>query len=458
MNKDNHEKIDCKIKKILKENDDIVVPQKISKGIDEALQNLDNKQNFPKKKIAIALSLGALILFMTLTPLGVNAIKSLTDTIYTYIPSLGSTIKVNDLIYSLEEPITKSINSRKITLSEVYYNTETDLIIVDVQGNGKFPKDKAVLKIKNKKIKSFESSIEDMSNSNQNISWAGSYFFKYKKPYNNEDIKFSLFLNKNEKMEIECNLKEAKNVKDITNLGPSDTNKNITITGVVHEKKDVLEMTFLNNLSEENIGVFYEKFMEENQSEGIKLIDANNEVVLGKKIEGINGEQNKFSFDITNLKKPFKVVIPQIEIYIHEEVSSSEVIELPIPKENEEIFIDEEISLEIKNKLVEGSNTKINIESIKREDENCTMKLTFPKYDKEEIQLINCVIVPDGDSLLKNGEDWFEGGLSGFRDIEDEKYVRELSFKLPYVDADKLFVKIRGSEYRIMGPWEMVVD
>ena len=43
-------KLDAKIKQILQENDDIVVPRNISKGIDETLKSLSNKKTINKKK------------------------------------------------------------------------------------------------------------------------------------------------------------------------------------------------------------------------------------------------------------------------------------------------------------------------------------------------------------------------------------------------------------------------
>ena len=44
-------KLDAKIKQILQENDDIVVPRNISKGIDETLKSLSNKKQLTRKKL-----------------------------------------------------------------------------------------------------------------------------------------------------------------------------------------------------------------------------------------------------------------------------------------------------------------------------------------------------------------------------------------------------------------------
>ena len=47
------EKLDAKIKQILQENDDIVVPKNIYKGIDETLKSLSNKKTINKKKVCL---------------------------------------------------------------------------------------------------------------------------------------------------------------------------------------------------------------------------------------------------------------------------------------------------------------------------------------------------------------------------------------------------------------------
>ena len=43
--------LDAKIKEILQEKDDIVVPINITKGIDETLQSLSNRKSSNKKKL-----------------------------------------------------------------------------------------------------------------------------------------------------------------------------------------------------------------------------------------------------------------------------------------------------------------------------------------------------------------------------------------------------------------------
>ena len=98
-------KLDAKIKQILQENDDIVVPRNISKGIDETLKSLINKKTINKKKVIAAASV---IIFLSITPLGIKALK---DMFYTYIPSTGNIISTDSTIYLLEKTINKKITN-----------------------------------------------------------------------------------------------------------------------------------------------------------------------------------------------------------------------------------------------------------------------------------------------------------------------------------------------------------
>lgn len=55
----------------------------------------------------------------------------------------------------------------------------------------------------------------------------------------------------------------------------------------------------------------------------------------------------------------------------------------------------------------------------------------------KKIQITNCVVVPTGESISKEAEGWFEGGLSG--GMTESGMI--WTFKLPYPQADKLYIK-----------------
>ena len=159
--------LDAKIKEILQEKDDIVVPINITKGIDETLQGLSNRKSNNKKKI---IAVASVALLLIVTPLGVKAVK---DIFYTYIPSTGNIVSTDNVIYLLDNPINKKIGTRKVTLNEVSYDKESKTIMVSVQGNGQLPSNKAIIKINKDKIKSNTSNISKLDDTSINASWGG---------------------------------------------------------------------------------------------------------------------------------------------------------------------------------------------------------------------------------------------------------------------------------------------
>ena len=245
--------LDAKIKEILQEKDDIVVPINITKGIDETLQSLSNRKSSNKKKI---IAVASVALLLIVTPLGVKAVK---DIFYTYIPSTGNIVSTDNVIYLLDNPINKRVGNRKVTLNEVSYDKESKTIIVSVQGNGQLPSNKAIIKINKDTIKSNTSNINKLDDTSVNASWGGSYFFEYNKQYNENNIKLELTLDNGSKAEFNCKLSKAKQVNNINELGPSAINKNIEITPILEEQDNKLDVTFLNNLPQDMISVNYGK-------------------------------------------------------------------------------------------------------------------------------------------------------------------------------------------------------
>ncbi|MGL6105881.1 hypothetical protein [Romboutsia sp.] len=416
---------------------------------------MDKKKVKPRIKIAMVASIAMLVM------IGPSIVGAAKEALNTYIPSLGSTIKIDSTIYSLKKPITKSVDSRIVTVSDIYYNQESEFLMVEVEGNGQLPKDKAKLTINNKKLKSYESSVGKVEYMDRNISWMGTYFFKYHRPYNEKEIKFSMILDNDSKLDFNCKLNKAKSVEDISELGPTTTNKGITITAVVDEEKNKLSVNLLQHLDSNYVSLKYgapyldEYELEKHGENAVTLYDANNKEVKGRYDQGISGSEEKFIFDINGLKKPFKIVIPQVSATFFKGASSSQIIELPIPKNNDKVYINKEITLESKDKLVKDSNQKIKIISVEKEDDRYKVELKHYSEQNDITRLEHCIIVPVGKSTSPKAKDWFEGGLSGGAVGEDGE---EVEFKLPYPDEDKLYVEIEGRNYMIKGPWEIAID
>lgn len=451
------EKLDAKIKQILQENDDIVVPRNISKGIDETLKSLSNKKTINKKKVIAAASV---IIFLSITPLGIKALKGI---FYTYIPSTGNIINTDSTIYLLEKTINKKIGSRKVTLKEFSYDQKNKMIIVSVEGNGQLPSNDATIKINKYKLKSSTCNITKLYDTRSYASWSGNYFFEYDKKYNEKNVELEFTLDNGNKAIFNCKLSKAKQVNNISELGYSAFNKNIEITAIVDEENNKLYVTLLDNLPKENMVVNYgaspypTNYDLDRTIEGIiTLKDRDGNISKGKLAEGTDLlADNRYCIDITNLKKPFTLEIPSISIVIPEGLNSSDIVELPIPTNEDKINIDKNIMINNEDEMFMEVNSHVNIVSIQREGEYYTIELHYPDNKDREVKMLECVVVPAGNSITTEGENWFEDGLSGNISKDGN---RTITFKLPKQNDDKLFIKVLGSEYKIKGPWKISID
>lgn len=450
-------KLDAKIKQILQENDDIVVPRNISKGIDETLKSLSNKKTINKKKVIAAASV---IIFLSITPLGIKALK---DMFYTYIPSTGNIISTDSTIYLLEKTINKKIGSRKVTLKELSYDPKNKMIIVSVEGNGQLPSNDATIKINKYKLKSSTCNITKLYDTRSYASWSGNYFFEYDKKYNEKNVELEFTLDNGNKAIFNCKLSKAKQVNNISELGYSAFNKNIEITAIVDEENNKLYVTLLDNLPKENMVVNYgaspypTNYDLDRTIEGIiTLKDRDGNISKGKLAEGTDLlTDNRYCIDITNLKKPFTLEIPSISIVIPEGLNSSDIVELPIPTNEDKININKNIMINNKDEMFIKGNSHVNIVSIQRDGEYYTIELNYPDNEDREVKMLECVVVPAGNSITTEGENWFEDGLSGNISKDGN---RTITFKLPALNDDKLFIKVLGSEYEIKGPWKISID
>ena len=450
-------KLDAKIKQILQENDDIVVPRNISKGIDETLKSLSNKKTINKKKVIAAASV---IIFLSITPLGIKALK---DMFYTYIPSTGNIISTDSTIYLLEKTINKKIGSRKVTLKELSYDPKNKMIIVSVEGNGQLPSNEATIKINKYKLKSSTCNITKLYDTRSYASWSGNYFFEYDKKYNEKNVELEFTLDNGNKAIFNCKLSKAKQVNNISELGYSAFNKNIEITAIVDEENNKLYVTLLDNLPKENMVVNYgaspypTNYDLDRTIEGIiTLKDRDGNISKGKLAEGTDLlADNIYCIDITNLKKPFTLEIPSISIVIPEGLNSSDIVELPIPTNEDKININKNIMINNKDEMFIKANSHVNIVSIQRDGEYYTIELNYPDNKDREVKMLECVVVPAGNSITTEGENWFEDGLSGNISKDGN---RTITFKLPKQNDDKLFIKVLGSEYEIKGPWKISID
>ena len=240
-----------------------------------------------------------------------------------------------------------------MTLNEVSYDKKSKTIMVSIQGNGKLPSNKAIIKINKDTIKSNTSNISKLDDVSVNASWGGTYFFKYNKQYNENSIKLEIILDNGSKAEFNFKLSEAKQVNNINELGPSAINKNIEIIAILEEENNKLDVTFLNNLPQDMISVSYGKApypinddLDKTDDGIITLKDSNGNISKLRLAQDSNLlAYNRFYIDTKNLKKPFTLEIPYIQIITHKNLNSSDIIELPIPDNNERISINKTIMI-----------------------------------------------------------------------------------------------------------------
>lgn len=446
---------DEKLKELLKEADNIIVPEKITYGIDETLKSITYKKINKMKKIALMTAIISIIII----PLGVGAYKQVQKI---YVPRLGETIKSDSTIYLLEKSITKKIGSRKVTLKDIYYDKEGKMILVEVEGNGKIPEDKSKLKINNYSLNSIEGNVYTSSSDRVDVSWDATYIFEHDKDYNNKYVKFEFILDNGKKAEFKTKLSQGKQVKDINELGPSATSQGIEITSVVEEEDNKLDITLLNNL-EENILLssygFSPNYNFDYNDKTLILKDVNGNISTGKidKTKDSNS-YNRFTFDTTNLTKPYTLSIPEIEVHIgtidNKDMIASDELEVTIPKDNERIVLDKSVNLKSNHKLFKDSDKEVNLVSIERNDDECTIEIDYPDKTERDVKLLQAVIVPSGKSSTPQGQDWFESGLSGGTTEDGNQTI---IFTLPYPDSDKLYIKVLGSIYKIKGDWTIKI-
>ena len=240
------------------------------------------------------------------------------------------------------------------------------------------------------------------------------------------------------------------------------TNK-IGVKFTVNEENNKLYVTLLDNLPKENMVVNYgaspypTNYDLDRTIEGIiTLKDRDGNISKGKLAEGTDLlTDNRYCIDITNLKKPFTLEIPSISIVIPEGLNSSDIVELPIPTNEDKININKNIMINNKDEMFIKANSHVNIVSIQRDGEYYTIELNYPDNEDREVKMLECVVVPAGNSITTEGENWFEDGLSGNISKDGN---RTITFKLPALNDDKLFIKVLGSEYEIKGPWKISID
>lgn len=448
--------IDIEIKKMLEENDNIVVPKEISEGIDNTLEyiNKNNKKHNYKRKLAIASTIGILLITAPFVA------KASIEKLYKYIPGEGNVMAVEGKLYILEESITKQKGNADITLTGVVFNEEAKEIEVKVEGEFAEPNESANITIngKNKLGKGYIT--YGSSDGREPDKWIYKYTFKYKEKYNDDDMNIKISWDDGRSVDYDVKLKEANSNSDYKNLGVTDTNLGISITGFVDEKENILDINFVNDIKPINEGIYYgmigypiDDWSLNRETEGIiTLTDANGKVAKGKLIRHEDRE-NHFRFDISDLVKPYSINIPSISVLTRGEVATSDEIELDIEANLVETYINKIVELEFIDDLYKYGNNEVKLIKGVKDGNRYTIELEYIYDETNPIKIEWISMVPSGKSIKE--EEWFDTGTSASAIGENRV---QISFELPYQNDNKLYIKLKDNAYKIEGNWNLVIE
>ena len=296
---------------------------KVKKSISN---NKNDKYLRPKKLTIIAF----IVCILTVFPL---VVKAIVDKVYNYVDTTGQVIKSDSVVYKLENPITKNKNNNTITLESFVLDTKDKTVNMKISGIGQIPKkDYTTIKIGNENIDTTFYGIGSSGNE-----WKYEISSNYNLNYSNENIEVILYLDDKTNFKLNFSLIKSDAVSSYKDLGPSDTKNNVEIVSVVKEEGNLLDVNFISSIEEKDLQVM-DYGNPYNYNEKTNTYDY--EVILrdkkGKEVEGKivqHGDRsNNFTFDTSNMEKPYKIIIPKITLAPYGVVQSSKVIKLPIPK------------------------------------------------------------------------------------------------------------------------------
>lgn len=410
--------------------------------------NINKKErNKLKKSLIVASLISAIII----SPI---AVKAIADKIYNYIDTTGQVITSKESLFILKKAIIKDIGENIVILESFIINTENNKVDLKIRGKGIFPNiDKLTVKIGDEYLEPGGTGY-----GGDNTEWISDNDFKYKGEYTLDDI-IEIYLELEDGSEVKFNpvLEKSGAVSTYGELGPGDKTNGVEIISSIKYDGNILDVNFISSLENNDIKVSdygnpyaYDEVTKEN-NHGIVLIDKN-----GRQVQGETGRygdrSNNYTFDISNLEKPFKIVIPQIVVETYGEISSSGKIKIPIPKEDEVIKFDKEIKMKRQRDYgVLSDNDVFKISKIRRnKDKKVMLYIEYPK---------NNSVVKRRMIEIERTHNKFDNGSNGWSMLADENSIG-FRMDLEPMDIDKKYMKINfiDSEFIVYGPWEIVVE
>ncbi len=243
-------------------------------------------------------------------------------------------------------------------------------------------------------------------------------------------------------LSIDFKLKEAESFEDLSQIGPTGVNNNISITAVPEFKENLLKINlYPMNKSEYNIYSYFAETYSENK--GYKGKDMHLETDSGVKKyilpESFGSANGEFSFEIEPSDKKFVLKIPFITVQKNEYKD----IKLRIPEKGEILDCDYEIEFE---------DSIVKITELKRTEEPLEyggLEMKFEYINKSEK-----FVIKDFTPIRINAFGKFLGG-GGWSEYDDDSILKIFNYQLEKGEDEFLYLRFQNPIYYLFGEYSL---
>ena len=334
-----------------------------------------------------------------------------------------------------------------LSLQSVIWSERDNAIFTTLEGEGALPRVEGSILINDKIINSSSYCL-----SNGEGSWRLGNMFNVNFKHNEGDkITYVLKDDNGEEMSFNVNLVKSKSEFNYSDIGPSNVKEGIAIIGTINEKDDILDVNFTSVVEGKDAEVI--KYSEELASDGlasnIVLTDANGNEVVGKEVYHGN-RFNNFQFDTKDLTKPYKIHIPKVTLGIYDINGNSEVVRLPLPKD-EKIELDKEIKLSGNNYIGMDNNRSIKIVDIEKiDDKSYGINVEFPKNIENNIKISTLRVNPVS-NIIDNKKDFIGYG----EELDKNNILKKIIIETTNNNEKYIRLDIKPKYYIVEGNWEL---
>ncbi|MGL5749702.1 MAG: hypothetical protein ACRCXT_04190 [Paraclostridium sp.] len=421
----------------------IDIPKSFELKFEDTLNNLPVKNTYKKNKYMKVATL--LLVLVT----GTGAISALANNTHKYMPNSGVVINSESNIYGLKEKLFKLDSKGNEINLDMFIDSKNDKAVVFVGGESNIPKsEKAELKIGDKVYINQRGYVNELDDT-----WGTHDIFKDIDEYNqNDKITYTLYMNNKEKVEFDIRVQEIKGVLNYNELGVTSTYNNIPITAVSDEQDNDLYINFIVSDFTKDINIIPGYDSTNQTSTGIYLLDSD-----GTRVDGVreinNGQvkMNRIKFKTNNLKKPYKIIIPEVKVSLSENYSEleSEEIIINIPKDGESLNINKDIKFKELKKILSTDNDVVEIMDVTRNKNKAIVKFKYKNRDYKD-RLVQIYAI---ESNLANSN-YLYSQSSQDKDMDSTNIIE---FDINNL-ASNIKFKISPLVYEIKGNWQFEIN